>query len=201
MRPGTSQYGTHRSGLFNLFRAYELVMPRDFEKQLGGLYRGLKRKVALNIAAGGGKIKVGKDPLAFSLFRFLGLSLLLQDFRDSVFARTFMIIAWNLMARSANTFEICIQHMEWQEDALCIYFSQMKNDQFGERPRDPRHIYANPLCPEICGILALGMYWSCYAFEEGEIKLFPGNNQYERFRKILSRLVLLESVVIGKALC
>ena len=195
MRPGTSQYGTHRSGLFNLFRAYELVMPRDFEKQLGGLYRGLKRKVALNIAAGGGKIKVGKDPLAFSLFRFLGLSLLLQDFRDSVFARTFMIIAWNLMARSANTFEICIQHMEWQEDALCIYFSQMKNDQFGERPRDPRHIYANPLCPEICGILALGMYWSCYAFEEGEIKLFPGNNQYERFRKILSRLVLLESVV------
>ena len=58
MRPGTSQYGTHRSGLFNLFRAYELVMPRDFEKQLGGLYRGLKRKVASNIAAGVGKIKV-----------------------------------------------------------------------------------------------------------------------------------------------
>ena len=127
MRPGTSQYGTHRSGLFNLFRAYELVMPRDFEKQLGGLYRGLKRKVALNIAAGGGKIKVGKDPLAFSLFRFLGLLLLLQDFRAIVFACTFMLIAWNLMARSANTFEICIQHMEWQEDALCIYnyFSQM----------------------------------------------------------------------------
>ncbi|EEY60461.1 uncharacterized protein PITG_12888 [Phytophthora infestans T30-4] len=27
-------------------------------------------------------------------------------------------------------------------------------------PRDPRHIYANPLQPNICPILALGLYWS-----------------------------------------
>jgi hypothetical protein len=32
----------------------------------------------------------------------------------------------------------------------------MKNDQSGERPRDPRHIYANPLMPEVCPILSLG---------------------------------------------
>ena len=121
-------------------------MPQELEKEVSNHFKGLKRKVASVIAAGGGKIKVGKDPLAFSLYRFLGLILLQLDTRDSIFARTFMIIAWNLMARSANTFDICISHMEWQGDALCIYFSQMKNDQMGERPRDPCHIYMLTLC-------------------------------------------------------
>ena len=193
-KPGVSSHSSHRSGLFHLFVAYHVTMPQELEKEVSNHFKGLKRKVASVIAAGGGKIKVGKDPLAFSLYRFLGLILLQLDTCDSIFARTFMIIAWNLMARSANTFDICISHMEWQGDALCIYFSQMKNDQMGERPRDPRHIYANPLCPEICGILSLGIFWSCYAFEEGEMRLFPGNNQYDRFRKILARLVVLEQV-------
>ena len=80
-----------------------------------------------------------------------------------------MIIAWNLMARSANTFDIRISHTEWQGDALCIYFSQIKQDQMGERPQDPRHLYANLLCLEICGMIALSIFWDCYAFVEGEI--------------------------------
>jgi len=84
--------------------------------------------------------------------------------------------------------------MEWREDALCIYFCQMKNDQLGERPRDPRHVYANPLAPEICGILALAIYWACYSFVDGEVQLFPGVNQYERFRKLLSRVMLHDKI-------
>ena len=47
--------------------------------------------------------------------------------------------------------------MEWKEDSLQIFFSQMKNDQMAEKPRDPRHVYANPLMPEICPILALAI--------------------------------------------
>lgn len=120
--PGSSTYNSHRSSLFNFFRAYRKVFSRDFEKELASLYKGLKRKVASNIAAGGGKIRVGKDPLAFSLYTYLGLVVLKIGNREAVFARTFMILAWNLMARSANVFEICISHMEWREDALCIFF-------------------------------------------------------------------------------
>jgi hypothetical protein len=63
------------------------------------------------------------------LFRFLlGFQLLVDVCRESLFARTFMIICWNLMAQASNTFALWINHMEWQEDALCIYFCQMKND-------------------------------------------------------------------------
>jgi len=193
-RPGSQSYSSHRTGLFNLFRSFRVTMSTELQSELSNHYKGLKRTVASAIAAGGGKIKSGKDPLAFSLYLFLGLELLVMDSRESVFARTFMILAWNLIARASNTFHVCLNHMEWVEDALAIYFSQMKNDQFAERPRDPRHIYANPLHPEICGILALAIYWCCYNFEDRELQLFPGNNQYERFRKILSRMVLLEGV-------
>eukprot|EP00834_Sanchytrium_tribonematis_P007834 NODE_780_length_3936_cov_0.468335.p7 type:complete len:102 gc:universal NODE_780_length_3936_cov_0.468335:2113-1808(-) len=79
--------------------------------------------------------------------------------------------------------------MEWHEDSLGIFFAHMKNDQCGEKPRDARHIYANPLMPEICPIFSLGMYLLCFNFDSNNLKLFPGGSQYDRFSKILSRLL------------
>ena len=106
-------------------------MSPELEGELTNHFSGLKRKIAANIQAGEGEIKVGKDPLCLQLFRFLGFELLVDVSRESIFARTFMIICWNLMARASNAFEVCINHMEWREDVLCIYFCQMKNDQLG----------------------------------------------------------------------
>ena len=82
-------------------------MSQELQDELKKHYKGLKRNIASNIAAGGMKIKVGKDPLSMSLFRFLGLELLQDDSRDSVFARTFMILTWNLVCRASNTFHVC----------------------------------------------------------------------------------------------
>ena len=70
-----------------------------------------------------------------------------------------MITYWNLMCRSANAFTIKHSHMEWKRDSLGVFFAQMKNDQGGERPKDARHVYPNPLMPEICPLLSLGIYW------------------------------------------
>ena len=133
-KPGSSSYGSHQAGLFNLFHDFKVSMSPELEGELTNHFSGLKRKIAANIQAGEGEIKVGKDPLCLQLFRFLGFELLVDVSRESIFARTFMIICWNLMARASNAFEVCINHMEWREDALCIYFCQMKNDQLGERP-------------------------------------------------------------------
>jgi hypothetical protein len=187
-----SSYNTHRAGLFNLFRLYNVAMPNTLERELTTLFKGLKRKIARDTTAGTEKIKVGKDPLSFSLYQFLCTSLLKEKCKDAIFTRTFLIISWNLMCRASNGFQIQFAHMEWKEDALRIYFAHMKNDQCGERPRDPRHIYANPVLPEVCPILALGIYWSCFSFDTDS--LFPGNNQYERFRKQLQVLFSKENV-------
>ncbi|ETL79786.1 hypothetical protein L917_19651 [Phytophthora nicotianae] len=91
------------------------------------------------------------------------------------------------MSRSANTVSLCYNHMEWGEDALKVFFAHMKNDQRGTRPRDPRHIYANPLMPEVCPILALGLDWMVYGVDSNANQVFPGNDQYDRFRKTLRR--------------
>ena len=194
-RPSLSTYKSHRAGLFNLFRSYEKTMSRELETELAAYYLALKRAAATLVASGVGKVKIGKDPLPSTLFKFLCTALLLDLSRESIFARTFMILAWNLMSRSKNTFNVHLNHMEWKEDSLQMFFSQMKNDQMAEKPRDPRHVYANPLMPEICPILALAIFWLCFGFVDGETQLFPGSNQYERFRKYLARVVLYDNIL------
>ena len=92
------------------------------------------------------------------------------------------------MCRACSASTICFEHMDWRNDALGIIFAHMKNDQTGERKRDPRHIYANPVIPEICPILSLGIYWLCTTFESSSIKLFAGSAQKDRFGEILSRV-------------
>lgn len=93
------------------------------------------------------------------------------------------------MCRISNTVNICLSHMHWFEDALAIRFAHQKNDQFGERNRDPRHIYANPLKPETCTILSLGIYFLCFTYDPRFPQLFNGCNQYERYSKFLQRFI------------
>ena len=190
-----SALNTHRSGLFNLFREYGLVMSQTLEKEISNHFKGLKRTIAASTATGVEKIKVGKDPLSFEFFQFLCEELLRGDKREMIFARTYMIIAWNLMCRASNAFNIRHEHMEWTNDSLCIYFAHMKNDQSGERPRDPRRVYANPILPAICPILALGIYWASFEFDQSSNLLFPGDNQYDRFRKGLAILLNTPNIV------
>ena len=115
--------------------------------------------------------------------------------QDMIFAKTFLVVCWNLMCRSSNGFGVHHSHITWRGDALVIFFHHMKNDQSGSRPKDGRHIYANTFCPEICPVLTLGMFWASTAFDASSTKLFPGNNQYERFRKAFMRSLKQETVL------
>jgi len=67
----------------------------------------------------------------------------------------------------------------------------MKNDQGGDRKRDPRHVYSNPLDPVICPILSLATYFSVFNISgTKDSALFPGTNQYKRFSKYLEKLCI-----------
>ncbi|EGZ22000.1 hypothetical protein PHYSODRAFT_461853, partial [Phytophthora sojae] len=74
-----------------------------------------------------------------------------------------------------------------------LELAHMKNDQSGDRPRDPRHVYANPSQPSIYPVLGLGIYWATTSFDTDN-RLFPGSDQYDRFRKCLQRLLVDEKV-------
>jgi hypothetical protein len=185
-------YGQNRAALNHLFRSYRHEMSLQLAGELAVHFRGLKRETALSVGQGRGRVQTGKDPMSFTLYKRLCRFYLKSEKREYVFTRTFMVMCWNLMCRSANAVSICLSHMEWRGDALGIYFAHMKNDQSGERPRDARHVYANPICPEICPILSLGLYFLCYPFAENY--LFPGGKQYDRYRQNLSKVLRQEEL-------
>lgn len=197
--PCYSTNNSHRAALFNLFRDSGVHMARDFELELQNHFKGLKRQTAVAVTAGEAKCRTGKDPMPFGLYSILAMEMLKSTTREHMFARTFLILCWNLMSRAGNAFSICFDHMQFLDDALLIFFAHMKNDQMGERPRDPRHIYANPIIPAVCPLLALGVYWLCYPPQSNQKNLFPGNSQYDRFRKILSKF-LKENDIVGSEL-
>lgn len=184
-----SSYNTHRAALYNVFRDYKMSMSESLQSELKNHFRGLKRTTTKTVAEGGARIKTGKDALDFGLYKFLCLEFLKSPRPDFIFAHCFMIFCWNLMCRAGNMTSVCWSHLEWRNDALGIYFAHMKNDQFGERPRDPRHVYANPLIPEICPVLSLGVYLMTIPIDPNVSQLFPGGNQYDRFRRIMIRLL------------
>ena len=75
-------------------------------------------------------------------------------------------------------------------DKLRIYFCSMKNDQLGERKRDPCHCYASPFNLDVCPILSLGLYFAWFPDlprKYGE--LFPGNCAYNHFSTTLNRVL------------
>jgi len=69
------------------------------------------------------------------------------------------------------------------------FFCAPKNDQTGEK-KHPRHIYPNPFEPVICPLLVLSIYL-CYFSHilTGDGCLFPGNDQYCRFSRLLARVI------------
>ena len=59
-----------------------------------------------------------------------------------------------------------------------VYFPKHKSDQIGLNKDEARHIYSNPLLPEVCPIRAMASYLIAFpdVFIEG-VKLFPGRDQ------------------------
>ncbi len=85
------------------------------------------------------------------------------------------------------------------QDSLTVVFAQQKNDQDGDRPRDPSHLYANPDNPAICPLTALGIYWLTTSYEAGAPGVFPGDSQYDRFSKGLKKVLNLPLVLAALA--
>jgi hypothetical protein len=77
-----------------------------------------------------------------------------------IFAHSFTVHTWNLMARSVNISSIKFCHISWEMDALQFTMPKQKNDQEGAR-EFPKHVYANPFDPIVCPVLAVGIKLFC----------------------------------------
>eukprot|EP01013_Petalomonas_cantuscygni_P032228 TRINITY_DN586_c0_g1_i1.p1 TRINITY_DN586_c0_g1~~TRINITY_DN586_c0_g1_i1.p1 ORF type:complete len:790 (+),score=56.99 TRINITY_DN586_c0_g1_i1:18-2387(+) len=152
----------------------------------------------------------GKDPLKYLLYKRIQEDIFSDDTSDVIFARAFLSLNWNLLARPTNIECLRAQHLEWKEDALGIRFIVSKRDQEGEHADEIRHVYANPVTVKVCPILALAMYLFTIGVvpRNTDDALFPGADQYQRYDKALSRILerdgikqhLLENGMTGRTL-
>ena len=171
-----------------MFRIYGKQQSDFFQKDLKQLFKGFLRTVAIEVQNGNGRITTGKIPLTFDLYTEICKWMQEDDTPAGKFAHLFLVLSWNLACRSSNTKTIHFHHLGWSQDALQIFFCHMKNDQTGDRPRDARHVYANPFNPHVCPFLSIISYLLVTP-PTSDSCLFPGANQYNRYNKYLQKLL------------
>ena len=158
----------------------------ELDAWLDSFIQGYKKTIAEKKASGVMEIKEGKSPIAFSGHCFLSKVLMTLKpekrkyyFTESIFGWCFQVLAWNLIARSSSIQGIMLQHMSWRGDCLVINFPLHKGDQTGESLAKDKHVYANPLKPEICPMLAVAVLIFCRHRGVGEgvvTQLFTGDS-------------------------
>ena len=189
---GKATYDGIRSSIMHLYRVCDTEMNEAFTKCVTQYIAGMKRSVAKQKKETGQKLTEGKRDMPLNVYAKLCEILLRGDSDEYTFAHAFLTIEWNLMARSDNVVHLSVEHIEWCGDCLVFYFATTKTDQNGEKQRLPWHVYSNPAAPHICPVLAFSKYVLSHPGvlqNDARNKLFPGDNQYNRFLKIFHQVV------------
>ena len=163
----------------------------EIETMWSDFFGGLVRKIAQLKQTGEMSMIEGKQPMSFAGYQFLALKALHQqrDMTLSIFGHLFLVLCWNLMARSASVASLMFDHFGWEQDSLVITFPAHKGVQEGQAAM-PKHVYANPSQPAICPILSLAVFVFTLGFRrEGAKRVVFGDtaNSESRFSKWLSR--------------
>ena len=149
----------YKSAIKNHFKSKRVKFSDESELLQSEFFGGYKRLIAEEKQDGTRKVREGKVPLTFSVYRFIA-KLALQydrDFYCSVFANVVLVLCWNLVARCVSVASLMYNHISWKEDAMVIVFPTTKADQEGKNC-SPKHVFANPENPEICPILSFAIY-------------------------------------------
>ena len=186
-----STYGNLQSSVCHLYRLCDVQFPDDFSADLSKIMSGFKKRVQRQKQKKGFRIEEGKTPMSLQVYSLICDYFVQQPDDDSILSHAFLTLEWNLMARSDNVTNCHLNHIEWRNDSLIVFFAHSKGDQEGVNRLQPWHIYANPGHPSICPVLALAKYlFSNPSILIGDRKLFPGGNQYSRFMKSFRRALI-----------
>ena len=176
-------------------------MDHNLAAEMKQLLNGYQREVCSLKSEGKMDAQEGKMPVTFLAFRMLAFAALGIGFIFSSiqamptilwYAHVYLILQWNLMVRTSNVSDSNYQHMWWEGDHLKILTPKQKNDQAGVRAY-PKSVYANPLDPIICPILALALWlMACTSFrrEDNHCRLFEGTFCDDKFGDWLSGVLV-----------
>src|SRR5690606_6791230 len=133
-----------------------------------------------------------KAPFPFAVYTLICLTTCTSPDSKDAFLGVFLKLCWNLMCRAQNAVLITLDGMRWVQDSLGFKFAHTKTDQDGKHSNMVRHVFANPLRPEVCPILALAIFLLLNPLEEDQEFLFDGGHQYNRYQHDLNSLLRRE---------
>jgi hypothetical protein len=213
LKLSNASYEQSQSALKHLFRMSKYQMHSAFTAQLKQFTKGIRRTVADKKKVEGDSNIIGKKKMDFNVYQLMCELFMSEEEEEFIFARSFLTLEWNLMARSENVVHAHMFHITWENDSLVFRFVKSKGDQTGKNSDQAWHVYANPNNPAVCPVLAM----ACYIFanpgifgvsakegndasvttttllEEPDMdhggRLFPGAYQYERFMDCIHRII------------
>ena len=172
----------YRAAIVYHYKSICVIIDDRLKRTMDSFMKGFKRNIASLQQEGHMKIRQGKSPITFNGYSCLSLKF--YSFKSvEYFAAPYFVLLWNLMCRSETVGKIHLKNITWEEDALVIHISKQKNDQEGERIFG-RHLYANPLDPSVCPILALAVV---IFSKRGSNRLFDGDRPQARFSDALNK--------------
>jgi hypothetical protein len=188
----------YKSAISDYYKEHgNLVMDASTERWMSQFMAGYKRRVAQAKQDGEMDIMEGKAPLPKNAYRQLALRALTadHDWLLNIFAWSFLLNLWNLVARSKTVGSLMYAHYAWGEDCIVITVPKQKGDQDGHAVY-AKHLYANPLDPTICPILAHGVHLLCCPFRSTNAKpqVYLGQESERRFSRWLQTLIKQMSI-------
>jgi uncharacterized membrane protein YgcG len=103
---------------------------------------------------------------------------------QAIFFWSYLMLLWNTLARVASVGQLMLSHFSFRNGAVTVKIPMCKNDQDGDHAFE-KHIFANPLQPKYCGVLALAMRVWTMTLQDGG-RLFPGATPERKFCDVLS---------------
>lgn len=97
-----SAYGIMRSAFKYLHKMAGLEVPKDYESQLAQFSKGMIRQVASEKVEKGVSLEGRKKATNMDVYRLMAKLLFDEGSDDASFAHLFLVLEWNLMARSDN---------------------------------------------------------------------------------------------------
>ena len=190
----------YKSALLWYYKEQKLIMDPLVNQGIETLLKGYQRRVADRKSRGEMPTFEGKYHLTYDGYCLLATALFkMEPFNQMLFGWPFLILQWNLIARSATVDAMMMEHVAWESDSLLISTPKSKSDQEGAKCF-ARHLYANPLNPIICPVLALAvLVFSRIAKHDPahsaasptlpNYRIFDGANNKSRFSEILGRMI------------
>ena len=126
MSYSNSFYQSLRSALMHLFRTASIDPPLELNKELKKFMAGLRRTVAKDIQDQGISCEQGKSAMGFSVYKRLCEILVASPNPEDVFTRAWLTLEWSLMARADQCVQSHINHLQWRDDSLVIFFAKKK---------------------------------------------------------------------------